>query len=100
MPGITLKRKSYARADQQNYKVQESGGFKESIQVNGASTPGIAYCCAVWSPHFIKKDKQMLEKIQHRFTRMFSHLKNLLYEDSSVNLDCGRSKRGETEQIL
>jgi len=26
------------------------------------------------------KDKQMLEKVQHRFTRMFPHLKNMPYE--------------------
>jgi len=42
--------------------------------------PHLEYCCAVWSPHYIK-DKQMLEKVQHRFTRMFPHLKNLPYED-------------------
>ena len=27
------------------------------------------------------KDKQLLEKVQHRFTRMFPHLKNLSYKD-------------------
>jgi len=42
--------------------------------------PHLEYCCAVWSPHYIK-DKQMLEEVQHRFTRMFPHLKNLPYED-------------------
>jgi len=26
------------------------------------------------------KDQQMLEKVQHRFTRMFPHLKKLPYE--------------------
>jgi len=42
--------------------------------------PHLEYCCAAWSPHYMK-DKQMLEKVQHRFTRMFPHLKNLPYED-------------------
>ena len=37
------------------------------------------YCSTVWSPHYVK-DKQMLEKVQHRFTHMFSHLKKLPYE--------------------
>jgi len=41
--------------------------------------PHLEYCCTVWSPHYMK-DKQMLEKVQHRFTRMFPHFKNMLYE--------------------
>ena len=32
---------SHAGADQQNNEVQESGGFDESVQVDGASTLGI-----------------------------------------------------------
>jgi len=41
--------------------------------------PHLEYCSTVWSPHYVK-DKQMLEKVQHRFTRMFTHLKKLPYE--------------------
>jgi len=41
--------------------------------------PHLEYCSTVWSPHYVK-DKLMLEKVQRRFTRMFSHLKKLPYE--------------------
>jgi len=58
--------------------------------------PHLEYCCTVWSPHYMK-DKQMLEKVQHRFTRMFPHFKNMLYEARLENLDCGRSRRPEIE---
>jgi len=43
--------------------------------------PHLEYCCIVWSPHYVK-DKQMLEKVQHRYTRyIFPHIKNLSYKD-------------------
>ena len=32
----------------------------------------------VWSPHYVK-DKELIEKIQHRFTRMFPELRKLPY---------------------
>ena len=38
--------------------------------------PLVEYCTPAWSPHY-NEDKVLLEKIQHRFTRMipgFSHL--------------------------
>jgi len=41
--------------------------------------PHLEYCCTVWSPHYMKV-KQMLEKVHHWFTRMFPHLKYMLYE--------------------
>jgi len=31
--------------------------------------PHLEYCSSVWSPYY-SKDKQLLERIQHRFTRM------------------------------
>ena len=34
----------------------------------------------VWSPGY-KKDKELIERVQHRFTRLFSNLKNLPYEE-------------------
>lgn len=42
--------------------------------------PHLDYCSAVWSPHYIK-DKSLLEKVQHRFTRLFHHLRKLSYEE-------------------
>jgi len=59
--------------------------------------PHLEYCSTVWSPHYLK-DKQMLEKV--RFTRMFTHLKKLPYEVRLEEMDCGRLRRGETEQTL
>jgi hypothetical protein len=42
--------------------------------------PHLEYCTPAWSPHY-KKDKELLEKVQHRFTRMFGHLRHLEYRD-------------------
>jgi len=42
--------------------------------------PHLEYCTPAWSPHY-KKDKDLLERVQHRFTRMFSHLRHLEYEE-------------------
>jgi len=64
-----------ARADQLNSQVQDvlMNLYKSMVR------PHLEYCSTVWSPHYVK-DKQMLEKAQHRFTRMFTHLKKLPYE--------------------
>ena len=42
--------------------------------------PHVEYCTAVWSPHY-QKDKELIEKIQHRFTKMIPKVKHLSYED-------------------
>jgi len=42
--------------------------------------PHLEYCSPAWSPYY-KKDKQMLEKVQHRFTRMIPGLRSLEYEE-------------------
>jgi len=39
----------------------------------------LEYCSTTWNPHY-NKDKFLLERIQHRFTRIFSHLRPLPYE--------------------
>jgi len=41
--------------------------------------PHLENCSVVWSPHYAK-DKALLERVQHRFTRMFTELKSLPYE--------------------
>ena len=38
--------------------------------------PHLEYCSPAWSPHN-KRDKQLLERDQHRFTRMLPSLKSL-----------------------
>ena len=40
--------------------------------------PHLEYCISAWSPHYVK-DKELLERIQHRFTRMIPELRNLPY---------------------
>ena len=40
--------------------------------------PHLEYCISAWCPHYIK-DKQLLERIQHRFTRMIPGMKELPY---------------------
>jgi len=41
--------------------------------------PHLEYCTAAWSPHYCK-DKELIEKVQRRFTRMIPDLKDLAYE--------------------
>ena len=43
------------------------------------------FCTAAWSPHYTK-DKQLIEKVQRRFTRMIPRLKNVAYEDRLKDL--------------
>ena len=42
--------------------------------------PHLEYCSSVWSPYY-KKDREMLERVQHRFTKMFPKIKNKSYEE-------------------
>ena len=41
--------------------------------------PRLEYGISAWSPHY-QKDKKLLEKVQHRFTRTITSLKSLQYE--------------------
>jgi len=41
--------------------------------------PHLEYCTPAWSPHYVK-DKELIEKVQHRFTRLFVHLRGMDYE--------------------
>lgn len=42
--------------------------------------PHLEHCSPIWSPHF-QKDKSLLEKVQHRFTRLFPELRSFSYND-------------------
>ena len=42
--------------------------------------PHLEYCVSAWSPHYVK-DRERLERVQHRFTRMVPGLKALEYEE-------------------
>ena len=47
--------------------------------------PHVEYCTAVWSPYYVK-DKELIEKIQHRFTKMITEVKHLSYTDRLLQL--------------
>jgi len=43
--------------------------------------PHLDYCSSAWSLHY-NKDKSLLERVQHQFTRLFPHLRlKLLYKE-------------------
>jgi len=43
--------------------------------------PHVEYCTAAWSRTYTIKDKELIEKIQHRFTKMITQVKHLSYTD-------------------
>ena len=45
----------------------------------------LEFCISAWSPYY-KKDKELLERVQHRFTRMFPGLRKLSYADRLQSL--------------
>ena len=47
--------------------------------------PHVEYCVSAWSPYY-EKDKALLERIQHRFTRMIPGFKQLPYESRLLRL--------------
>ena len=40
----------------------------------------LEFCLSVWSPHY-QKDKELMERVQHRFTRMIEGF-SLMLRDS------------------
>jgi len=47
--------------------------------------PHLEYSSPAWSPHY-RKDKLLLERVQHRFTLLFDDLKSLEYQERLVKL--------------
>jgi len=42
--------------------------------------PHVEYCVSIWSPSY-KKDKETIERVQHRFIHLFKELRELPYND-------------------
>ena len=63
--------------------------------------PVLEYANAVWDP-FFSKDKEMIEKVQKRATRMISSLKTLPYEERlrALNLPSLYYHRKRGDMIL
>jgi len=45
----------------------------------------VEYCTAAWSSYYVK-DKALIEKIQHRFTKMITQVKHLSYTDRLLKI--------------
>lgn len=56
--------------------------------------PLMEYNCPVWSPHLLK-DINLLESVQHRFTKRLPGMHNLCYNDrlSALNIDRLEARR-------
>jgi len=62
--------------------------------------PHLDYCSSVWNPYYIK-DIELLERVQHRFTRLFSELRILPYDDRlrQLGLWSLQERRNRTDLI-
>jgi len=42
--------------------------------------PHVEYCISAWNPHY-KKDKELIEKVQRRFTKIINNMEEKSYEE-------------------
>ena len=42
--------------------------------------PHVEYCSCAWNPHY-RKDKELFERIQRRYTKMINDMNGKTYED-------------------
>ena len=47
--------------------------------------PHVEYCASAWSPYY-KKDKEVLKRVQRRFTKMIVNMDGLSYKDRLQSL--------------
>jgi len=73
---------AYAKASRMLSAISRTIKFKDTYILlslyKSLVRPHLEYCTSAWSPYYVK-DKELLEKVQHRFTRMFPDLRNLPY---------------------
>ena len=60
--------------------------------------PHVEYCVSAWSPHYIK---DILERIQHRFTRLIPEMQKLTYIErlDKLNLWALEERRNRSDLI-
>ena len=63
--------------------------------------PHLEYCVSAWSPHYIK-DKELLERIQQRFTRMIKEVPGKDYLDrlKELNLWTLEERRNRADLVV
>jgi len=60
--------------------------------------PHAEYCCFAWNLPY-KKDKELLEKIQHRYTKMIINMQGKTYEKKSLRLWTLEERRNRQDII-
>ena len=75
--------------------------FLKSPLYKSLVRPHLDYCMPVWSPH-LAKDINMVEKVQHRATKLIHNISHLPYEERIKKLNLttleARRKRGDLIQ--
>lgn len=75
---------SYSKANRMLGLIKRTIQFKDPCILvrlyKSLVRPHLEYCSAAWNPHY-SKDKILLERVQHRFTRIFPELQKMPYED-------------------
>ena len=75
---------AYSKANRVMWMIRRTITYKEPrIMLSLYKTlvrPHVEYCSCAWNPSY-KKDKELLEKIQHRFTKMIINMREKTYEE-------------------
>jgi len=83
LPGSVL-RPMHAKANQMLGLVKRTIRYRHpKVLINlykTLVTPHLEYSMSAWNPHY-QKDNILLERVQHRLTRLFKDLRNLSYDD-------------------
>ena len=69
---------------------------KEEEEYKAIVRPHLEYCIQAWNPH-LRKDVDMLEKIQRRATKLIPELRDLTYEKRLK--ECGLTTL-ETRRVI
>jgi len=84
--------------------IKRSVKYKEArIMVSLYKTlvrPHVEYCVNTWSPYY-RKDKELLEKVQCRFTKMIINVEGLSYDERLRHLNlCTLEERKNRQDLI